>query len=80
MENKLFTCNTCSVQSVVVISECSNVFHDSDAANYLFIMNVKKGICFWKFLEWNKEHIDNHDGNFFSAETLRIFSTTHNTF
>lgn len=38
----------------------------------------KKDIHCWKFLEWNKEHIDNYDG-IFSAETLHIFSTIHKT-
>lgn len=79
MENQLFTCNTCSVQNSCVVVN-TNVFHDSDAASYLFIYEgSKKGIHCWKFLAWNKEHIDNYDG-IFSAETLHIFSTIHKTF
>lgn len=63
--------------SCVVVSSFINVFHDSDAAIYLFI--YMKDIHCWKFLERNKEHIDNYDG-IFSAETLQIFSTIHKSF
>lgn len=50
---------------------------------WLFICeDPKKDIHCWKFLELNKESIDNCDRFFYyySAETLRIFSIIHKSF